>query len=89
MAVAVNYVSHWASKSDVNILSAISYTGWTLGVASALPVTSTLCIYGPWGGWPSMFYFTGCFGLFWCALASRYIYDRPEKHPRLSEQELK
>ena len=89
MPVAVSHVAQWASRRDVSILSALTYIGMTIGVGAALPITSGLCLWGPFGGWPSVFYFTCFAGLIWCIIACFGLYDQPHTHPRIGRKELR
>ena len=64
-------------------------TGW---FNSGTNIGAVLCpISVPWIyahlGWPSTFYLTGAAGLVWL-IAWWFIYEEPEKHPRLSPEEL-
>lgn len=40
------------------------------------------------GGWPAAFYVFGVAGLVWCGMWFVLVYERPEKHPRISSAEL-
>jgi ACS family sodium-dependent inorganic phosphate cotransporter len=73
----------WVSPADTSkFLSHM--TASSLGVAITLPVCGYLIDY--WG-WPSVFYVTGTIALTWTICWFYLVYDSPEQHPRISEDE--
>ena len=64
--------------------TAFSFAGGTAGTVISLPVSSWLCESV---GWPSVFYLFGVLGLLWFLVWSALVYDGPEQHPRISQQE--
>ncbi|CAH0557659.1 unnamed protein product [Brassicogethes aeneus] len=56
-----------------------------LGVAISLPICGLLISLS---GWPSVFYVTGFVGVLWSCFWFYLVYDTPQKHPRISDQEL-
>ena len=64
--------------------TAFSFAGGTAGTVISLPVSSWLC---ETVGWPSVFYLFGALGLAWFLVWSIAVYDGPEVHPRISQQE--
>ncbi|GFS07062.1 vesicular glutamate transporter 3 [Elysia marginata] len=61
--------------------------GSQIGKVLTYPLTALLCEYGFDGGWPSVFYVQGIFGLSWFLLWCLLVFDSPAKHPRISQAE--
>nr|CAD7399206.1 unnamed protein product [Timema poppensis] len=61
-----------------------SYSGNSLGSALTLPLCGQLI---HWFGWPSVFYVTGVLGTLWYTAWVLFMFDSPEKHPRISSSE--
>ena len=53
---------------QIGILTGISYGGSQIGNVLVMPISGLLCKYGFDGGWPSIFYLLGVFGMAWSAL---------------------
>jgi len=81
--------SRWAPPLERSILTGISYAGAQVGNVLVMPMSGLLCKYGPFGGWPSIFYFLGIFAFLWCALWFYYVSDSPQSHRKISEDEKK
>lgn len=56
----------------------------SLGAALTMPFAGILISY--WG-WTSVFYSTGIIGILWSVAWFYLIYDSPETHPRISQEE--
>ncbi|KAJ9582423.1 hypothetical protein L9F63_003221 [Diploptera punctata] len=79
--------TRWASPAERTSLVAIAYTGLPIGNIIIYPLSGVLCQYGFDGGWSSIFYITGMFGLS-CSIAFFFlVYDNADTHPRISEKE--
>ncbi|EDO48783.1 predicted protein [Nematostella vectensis] len=52
-----------------------------------MPITGLLTKYGFDGGWGSVFYCFGVFGLFWYIAWLLLVYETPAEHPGLSTEE--
>ncbi|KAJ8872233.1 hypothetical protein PR048_025835 [Dryococelus australis] len=61
-----------------------SYTGVAFGVALLYSVGGQM-VY--WLGWRSVFYATGVLGTIWYLAWYLLMFDSPDKHPRISEEE--
>ncbi|CAH0557664.1 unnamed protein product [Brassicogethes aeneus] len=73
----------WIPPSDRSkFMSNIGAQG--LGVAITLPISGYLITYL---GWESVFYVTGSVGVLWSILWYFTIFDSPEVHPRISNEE--
>ena len=81
---AVKTVSEWFPKKERALATGIFNAGSNVG-ALLTP------LFVPWitvcFGWPAAFFVTGSLGFFWLA-AWLLLYDRPERHPRVSAREL-
>ncbi|XP_050692954.1 putative inorganic phosphate cotransporter isoform X2 [Eriocheir sinensis] len=82
-------LARWGSHRDLSLLTSISYVGFPLGVMLSHPLVSTLCLHGPWGGWPSVFYLMGAVGGLWCVAAAFLLYNNPAAHPLVSKEEIR
>lgn len=82
-------LARWGTQRDLSLLSSIIYTGFSLGVMVAHPLISTLCLYGPFGGWPSSFYLLGLLSSCLTLTAAVLLHNSPIKHPFISEAELR
>lgn len=54
-----------------------------------MPLSGLLSKYGFAGGWPSIFYVFGAVGTIWCIIFLIWVYEDPEQHPKISEDEKK
>uniref|UniRef100_A0A914C6I4 Major facilitator superfamily (MFS) profile domain-containing protein n=2 Tax=Acrobeloides nanus TaxID=290746 RepID=A0A914C6I4_9BILA len=79
--------SVWAPPLERSLLTGISYAGAQIGNVLVMPISGLLCKYGFAGGWPSIFYILGAFGLLWCILWFCFVADSPQKHRSISEKE--
>uniref|UniRef100_A0A914D5S8 Major facilitator superfamily (MFS) profile domain-containing protein n=1 Tax=Acrobeloides nanus TaxID=290746 RepID=A0A914D5S8_9BILA len=79
--------SVWAPPLERSLLTGISYAGAQIGNVLVMPISGLLCKYGFAGGWPSIFYILGVFGLLWCILWFCFVADSPQKHRSISEKE--
>ena len=61
--------------------------GSQIGNVVTFPLAGLLCAYGFDGGWPSVFYVLGAFGVLWFVAWMFIASDTPEQHPRISERE--
>lgn len=54
-----------------------------------MPLSGVLAEYGFAGGWPSIFYVFGLVGTIWSILFLFVVYEDPNTHPSITEQEKK
>ncbi|XP_072175846.1 sialin-like [Diadema setosum] len=80
--------AHWAPPVERSRLLTFTYAGSHFGTVLALPISGVLSDSDFLGGWPSVFYVFGVCGVIWFVLWSLLIHDYPEKHPRISQEEL-
>lgn len=74
----------WAPPLERSRLLTITYIGAQMGTVVCLPLSGEICFYL---GWPYVFYIFGAVGLFWFVLWAFFVFDTPNTHPRISEQE--
>lgn len=74
----------WAPPLERSRLLTISYIGAQLGTVVALPLSGEICFYLDW---TYVFYLFGAIGLVWFALWALLVFNSPNDHPRISEQE--
>jgi MFS transporter, ACS family, hexuronate transporter len=80
---ATKAVSEWFPKRERGLATALFDSGSSIG--AALAPYLVLGIYFRWG-WRPAFIVPGLLGLVWLA-AWRWLYHRPEAHPRVSAEE--
>lgn len=81
---AVKTVSDWFPKKERALATGIFNAGSNVGALLTPLIVPWITVL--WG-WPAAFYFTGGLGFLWL-IAWLLIYDRPERHPRVSPREL-
>lgn len=79
--------AHWAPPTERSRLVGIANAGSQIGNVAALSLGGLLCVKGPFGGWPSIFYFFGGFGLIWFVLWIALTSKSPRDHRFISERE--
>jgi ACS family hexuronate transporter-like MFS transporter len=81
---AVKSVSEWFPRRERALAVGLFNSGSNIGVVVA-PILVPLLTTNY--GWPSAFYVTGAFGLIWLVFWLK-VYDAPERHPKVSREEL-
>ncbi|KAE9550015.1 hypothetical protein FO519_006765 [Halicephalobus sp. NKZ332] len=79
--------SRWFPPSERSTFAAIYTSGNQIGASTALPVSSYLCQFGPFGGWPSIFYFFGIMGLIWIVFWLLFATNTPDSSRFIGEVE--
>lgn len=79
--------SVWGPPLELSVLTGVTYAGAQIGNVIVLPLSGFLCQYGFDGGWPSIFYIIGAFGVLWCGAWWYVSSDKPATHPRISAEE--
>lgn len=54
-----------------------------------MPISGYLSEHGFSGGWPSIFYVFGVAGTIWSIWFLLTVYNEPDKHPKIPEDEKK
>uniref|UniRef100_A0A1B6CNY2 Major facilitator superfamily (MFS) profile domain-containing protein n=1 Tax=Clastoptera arizonana TaxID=38151 RepID=A0A1B6CNY2_9HEMI len=62
-----------------------SFQGFSFGIGITYPLAGFLIAHF---GWRVVFYTTGSIGSIWCLFWYFFAFDSPQKHPRISKQEL-
>ena len=76
--------ARWIPPFSRNSFIARSYFGSTFGVIFTFPLCGTLV---PSYGWECPFYVIGGITLVWFIAWCVFVYDTPDKHPRISKEE--
>ncbi|XP_055941336.1 putative inorganic phosphate cotransporter isoform X2 [Argiope bruennichi] len=79
-------LGRWAPKNERSRMASIVYNGAAVGnvISFALSgiISDTL-------GWPSVFYIFGFLGIIWTFFWLFLVYETPELHPCITEEEIK
>ncbi|MFI2104799.1 MFS transporter [Isoptericola sp. NPDC019693] len=81
----VKVVSKWFPRRERAFASSLFDMGQQIGTALSVPLVTALAVFA---GWRSAFVVIGVVGLLWI-VGWLAIYRAPEKHPRVSEEELR
>ncbi|XP_014602938.1 PREDICTED: putative inorganic phosphate cotransporter isoform X1 [Polistes canadensis] len=82
-------LAKWIPPNERSRMGAFVYAGAQFGTVISMPLSGLLSEYGFSGGWPSIFYVFGAVGIIWCIAFFFLVYEDPENHPRISEDEKK
>ncbi|KAK2181869.1 hypothetical protein NP493_378g02034 [Ridgeia piscesae] len=77
----------WAPPLERSKLMGFTYAGAQIGNVLTMPISAMLCEYGFDGGWPSIFYVLGAFGVVWFIAWMLLTADSPSEHPHIGEAE--
>ncbi|XP_015782513.1 vesicular glutamate transporter 2.2 [Tetranychus urticae] len=81
-------VSRWSTAYERTLSNGVVSSGGSLGNLISLPLSGLLVSSSLFGGWPAVFYIFGGFNLVMAVVWFIIIYDTPEEHPYLGEEEL-
>uniref|UniRef100_A0A0P4WJ10 Sialin n=1 Tax=Scylla olivacea TaxID=85551 RepID=A0A0P4WJ10_SCYOL len=84
-----NLLATWIPPMERAKFSSLVFAGSQFGTVVTLPVSGWLCDSGFLGGWPSVFYVFGGLGLLWSIVWFLLVFDQPDTHPRISQEEKK
>ncbi|XP_066953297.1 sialin-like [Macrobrachium rosenbergii] len=79
-------IARWIPPIERPRFIAIVYLASTLSSAMTLPLCGVIIDNH---GWASQFYVMGALSLLWCCVWFAFMYDSPDEHPRISDDELK
>ncbi|XP_076244130.1 putative inorganic phosphate cotransporter protein picot isoform X2 [Calliopsis andreniformis] len=82
-------LAKWIPPNERSRMGAFVYAGAQFGTVISMPLSGILSEYGFDGGWPSIFYVFGAVGTIWCIAFLIMVYEDPESHPRIAEDEKK
>ncbi|CAN7998815.1 unnamed protein product, partial [Ixodes hexagonus] len=81
-------IALWTPITSRSRVIAITQAGSDVGAVVAMICSGLLADSGFLGGWPSIFYVFGLFGMLWFLAWCFLVYDTPSDHPRISAEEL-
>lgn len=76
--------SHWIPRSEFARAQTLSLSGITVGQMVAYPLTTWIILQS---SWQMVFYVNAVLGFIWAAIWLWYATDRPDTHPRISQEE--
>lgn len=80
-------LAHWTPKFERSTATALVHAGAHVGAMAALTFSGFLASTDFLGGWPSVFYVFGVLGCVWFVFWLYLVYDSPEEHPRITQEE--
>ncbi|GFT69596.1 uncharacterized transporter slc-17.2 [Nephila pilipes] len=86
--VIVIMISKWIPESERSLISSIMLAGYGTGASVSYLTAGALCSSDFLGGWPSVFYLSGIFGIIWCVWCYFIVNESPDVHPTISLKEL-
>ncbi|KAI1289164.1 putative inorganic phosphate cotransporter [Halotydeus destructor] len=81
-------ISRWLPKTERSKGMAAIVLGMNIGPGIFIPLTTFLCEYGPWGGWPSALVMSGIVTLLWTLGWFCFVSNFPKDNPRVTKLEL-
>lgn len=84
-----NLLATWNPPQDRARFASVLFPGVSIGTILALSLGGLMNESDFLGGWPSIFYVFGILGILWCIPWLIFMRDSPQKHPRISEEELR
>ncbi|XP_017886240.1 putative inorganic phosphate cotransporter isoform X2 [Ceratina calcarata] len=82
-------LAKWIPPNERSRMGAFVYAGAQFGTVISMPLSGILSEHGFDGGWPSIFYVFGIVGTVWCIAFLIIVYEDPDSHPRIAEDEKK
>lgn len=82
--VAIKAMSEWFPSRERSLSVGLFNTGSSIGMAASAPICAWLYVKY---GWQVMFVTVGSLGFLW-VLGWQFVYNRPAKHPRVTQEEL-
>ncbi|CAN7998991.1 unnamed protein product [Ixodes hexagonus] len=76
---------HWAPPLERSRLATLAFCGSYAGAVVGMPLSGILTDYV---GWQACFYFYGVFGVLWYVFWLWLSFERPSKHPTITQAEL-
>ncbi|XP_052832455.1 sialin isoform X1 [Octopus bimaculoides] len=77
----------WAPPLESSALLGLIFSGQLIGSIVCFSISGFLCVYGFDNGWGSIFYIFGGMSLLFSSAWFYFVYDSPELHPSLSQEE--
>ncbi|KYN19927.1 Putative inorganic phosphate cotransporter [Trachymyrmex cornetzi] len=82
-------LAKWIPPNERSRMGAFVYAGAQFGTIISMPLSGLLADWQLVGGWPSIFYVFGIIGTIWCIAFLIWVYEDPEQHPSIAEDEKK
>ncbi|XP_011343507.1 putative inorganic phosphate cotransporter isoform X2 [Ooceraea biroi] len=82
-------LAKWVPPNERSRMGAFVYAGAQFGTVISMPLSGLLADWELVGGWPSIFYVFGIIGIVWCIAFLIWVYEDPEQHPTITEDEKK
>jgi len=79
-------LAQWAPPDEKGKLSTLVFAGVQIGNIFSNLLSGFIIQYIP-GGWPNVFYFFGVTSLIWFLLWCMFVYNDPNSHPFISDEE--
>lgn len=80
-------LAQWSPKFERSTATALVHAGAHVGAMAALTFSGFLAASTFLGGWPAVFYVFGFLGCVWFVFWIYLVYDSPEEHPRITQEE--
>lgn len=80
-------LAYWTPKFERSTATALVHAGAHVGAMAALTFSGFLASSNFLGGWPAVFYVFGFLGCIWFGFWLYLVYDSPEDHPRITQEE--
>jgi len=80
-------LSRWVPYSERSTIGAFVLAGMQFGTVISLPLSGYLCEVPFDNGWPLTFYVPGALAIIWFIFWVFLVYDGPDVHPRISDDE--
>uniref|UniRef100_A0A1E1X8L5 Putative permease of the major facilitator superfamily protein n=1 Tax=Amblyomma aureolatum TaxID=187763 RepID=A0A1E1X8L5_9ACAR len=80
-------LAQWSPKFERSTATALVHAGAHVGAMAALTFSGFLAASSFLGGWPAVFYVFGFLGCIWFVFWMFLVYDSPEDHPRITQEE--
>lgn len=80
-------LAQWSPKFERSTATALVHAGAHVGAMAALTFSGFLASSSFLGGWPAVFYVFGLLGCVWFVFWMLLVYDCPEEHPRITQEE--
>lgn len=80
-------LAKWVPPLKRSKFAGFVYAGAKFGKIIAMPVSGWLCTLEWMDGWPLAFYVFGALGVLWFVAWMWLVYDSPDAHPRITDEE--
>ena len=80
-------LAKWIPPNERSRMGAFVYAGAQFGTILSMPISGMLS--DSTYGWPSVFYVFGTVGVIWSIAFLCLVYEDPEHHPRINQNEKK